>query len=146
MRIPWAILAYPNSKKPVTMGLNFTRWQDRTKTESIWSNTGPQGFLEYEGLWTDVTVPVGAFHPKLSLLPYILPSLQGLRPAFRSGLDARYPFTPELTGVGSLNPDFGTIEGAVEGIAFSRSERFDEEEEMETPFANRQAFILFVSG
>ncbi len=127
MRIPWPILAYPTGKKPITMGLNFTRFQDRTKTESIWSNIGPQGFAELEGLWTDVSVPAGAFHPKLSLLPYILPSLQGTRPEFRSGLDARYPFTPELTGVGSINPDFGTIEGAVEGIAFSRSERFVQE-------------------
>jgi Carbohydrate family 9 binding domain-like/Domain of unknown function (DUF5916) len=124
MRIPWGILSYPNGKKAVTMGLNFTRWQDRTKTLSIWSNTGPQNFQENEGLWNDVAVPLSAFHPRLSVLPYILPNTQGLRPGFRSGLDARYPFTPELTGVASLNPDFGTIEGAVEGIAFSRSERF----------------------
>lgn len=124
MRIPWGILSYPNGKKGVTMGLNFTRWQDRTKTLSIWSNIGPQEFQENEGLWTDVAVPTGAFHPRLSLLPYILPNVQGLRAGLRSGLDARYRFTPELTGVASLNPDFGTIEGAIEGIAFSRSERF----------------------
>ncbi len=124
MRIPWSTLSYPNGRKAVTMGLNFSRWQDRTKTQSIWSNTGPQGFHENDGQWTDVVVPQAAFQPRVSILPYILPNTSGFRPDFRAGVDVRYPFTPELTGVASINPDFGTIEGAVEGIAFSRSERF----------------------
>jgi len=124
MRIPWAILNYPNSKQPITMGLNFRRFQYRTRLESIWSNTGPRNFNDLQGLWTGVEVPQGAFRPTLSLLPYILPGSKSDEPAFRSGLDARYSITPELTLIGSLNPDFGTIEGAVEGIQFSRSERF----------------------
>jgi hypothetical protein len=127
MRIPWAILNYPSGNKPITMGINFRRFQYRTQIESIWSYTGPQGFDELQGRWTEVEVPADAFRPKLSLLPYILPGLQQSDPGFRSGLDARYTVTPELTIVSSLNPDFATIEGAVEGIQFSRSERFVEE-------------------
>lgn len=127
MRIPWGILNYPNSKEPITMGINFQRFQYRTRIESIWSNTGPQRFNELQGHWIGVQVPQSAFRPKLSLLPYILPGSDRRGPRFRSGLDARYTITPELTAVGSLNPDFGTIEGAVEGIQFSRSERFVEE-------------------
>ena len=124
MRIPWNILNYPPSQKPESFGINFYRYQERTKTETCWSDTGPQEFLEYEGLWTGVHVPASAFRPALSLLPYILSTEQDGRLGTRFGLDARYPVTPELTVVGSVNPDFATVEGAVEGIAFSRSERF----------------------
>ncbi len=124
MRIPWGILNYPSSKQPVTFDINFSRVQSRTRIESVWSNIGPQQFYELDGLWTGVVPPPGAFHPHVSVLPYTIPGLYGTRPTLRSGMDARYTITPELTAVGSLNPDFGTIEGAVEGIQFSRSERF----------------------
>ncbi|HLK17013.1 MAG TPA: hypothetical protein VKT78_19565, partial [Fimbriimonadaceae bacterium] len=36
----------------------------------------------------------------------------------------RYQITPELTAVGTLNPDFSTIEGAIQTIQFSHTERF----------------------
>jgi hypothetical protein len=124
MRIPWGILSYPSGKKSVTMGINFWRWQDRTQIQSVWSNVGQQRFNELEGLWNNVEVPQGAFKPKLSLLPYVLPGFNRTQPTLRSGLDARYTITPELTTVATINPDFGTIEGAVEGIQFTRSERF----------------------
>jgi hypothetical protein len=124
MRIPWAILNYPSGKGPVTMGINFGRFQYRTKIGTQWSNTGPQGFMEREGRWTGVEIPKGAFRPKLSLLPYLLPGAYNDDGEVRSGVDARYTVTPELTVVSSINPDFATIEGAVEGIGFSRGERF----------------------
>ncbi len=124
MRIPWAILNYRAGQAPQTFGLNFARFQEHTRIDSVWSNTGGQGFLELEGLWTGVQVPQTAFRPTLSVLPYVLPSLYRTQPGFRSGVDARYTITPQLTAVGSLNPDFGTIEGAVESIQFSRSEPF----------------------
>ena len=69
-------------------------------------------------------MPRGAFHPKLSVLPYTLAEVEPDGRSLRGGLDARYTVTPELTAVGSLKPDFSTIEGAVEGIQFSRVERF----------------------
>lgn len=124
MRIPWSILNFPSGGRSVTMGINFFRWQDRTKIQSCWSNVGPQYFTDLEGLWTGVLPPAGAFQSKLSLLPYTLSGVDQTRPTNRTGLDVRYTITPQLTAVGSINPDFATIEGAVEGIAFSRSERF----------------------
>ncbi len=124
MRIPWAILNYPSSKKPITIGINFARTHARTRINSIWSNITSGGFFDRDGLWTGVQVPTGEFHPKLSLLPYLLTGIKEGNGAFRSGLDARYTIKPELTAVSTINPDFGTIEGAVEGIQFSRSERF----------------------
>ena len=120
IRIPWAILNYPNAKKPVDMGIDFYRYQFRNKLESIWSNVGQHSFTDLEGIWTGVTVPQTRFHPKLSVLPYMLPGVDENGPTFRAGVDTRLTITPDLTGVGSLNPDFNTIEGAVEGIGISR--------------------------
>jgi len=126
-RIPWEMLNYPRSKRPVNMGINFRRFQNRTKIQSYWSNIGPNFFNDLEGIWTGVQVPLGVFHPKISILPYILSGVSDGRPSLRSGLDARYTVAPEVTAVGSLNPDFGTIEGAVESIQFQRGERSVEE-------------------
>ncbi len=124
MRIPWEMLNYPAGKKVATMGINFYRYQNHKKLDSIWSNVGQNSRIELEGQWTGVQPPHAAFKPKLSLLPYVLPGWKTDRGTFRAGIDARETLTPDLTAVGSLNPDFATIEGAVEGIAFSRQERF----------------------
>jgi hypothetical protein len=75
-------------------------------------------------LWTGVQVPAAAFRPRLSVLPYLLPGSNSANRTLRTGLDARYTLTPELTLVGSINPDFSTIERSVEGIAFTRGERY----------------------
>jgi len=127
MRIPWSILNYPTSGKPTSMGVNFFRYQYRTRTETVWSNVTDRGFTELEGVWTDVLPPNTGFRPKVSLLPYVLPGIKDGEFTFRSGVDARVTLTPDLTAVGSLNPDFNTIEGAVESIQFSRAERFIQE-------------------
>jgi hypothetical protein len=127
MRIPWQILNFPGGSKPVNMGINFFRFQHRTHTWTSWSDIGPNVFHDLEGLWTGVQAPASAFKPHLSLLPYIAPSVSDTTAGFRAGLDARYAITPELTAVGSVNPDFGTIEGAVASIQFQHGERLLEE-------------------
>jgi len=127
MRIPWQILNYPSSAKPTDMGINFFRFQFRTQTNGCWSNIGPNVYADQEGIWTGVQPPFTKYKPSLSLLPYIAPSISDHRSGARAGLDARYTITPELTAVGSLNPDFGTIEGAVESIQFQHGERLLDE-------------------
>lgn len=124
MRIPWVTLNYPSGGKDITVGLNFTRFQYRTRIESQWSYTGIQGFDDLEGRWQGVTPPRSAFKPKLSLLPYVLPKIDEKGGHERTGIDARYTITPDLTLVASANPDFATVEGAVQNIAFSRAEQF----------------------
>lgn len=124
IRIPWASLNYPSSARPVTMGINFQRFQDRTKTLSIWSNTTSQDFTNLEGLWTGVEPPQTGFRRTLSLLPYVLGGDIKGELSGKAGLDMRYTLTPQLTAVGSINPDFSTIQGAIQSIAFSHSERF----------------------
>ena len=124
LRIPWAMLSYP-ARRPLTMGINFMRRQERTRLRSHWSFLGYRYRWEQSGLWEGVEPPRAAFRPTLSLLPYASPGyLWGRGSRLRAGLDARLTLTPELTGVATLNPDFASVEGAVEGIEFSRSERF----------------------
>ncbi len=127
MRIPWGILNYPQSKTAIRMGLNFQRFQLRTHLLSMWSNIGAQGFYEQEGTWTDVQVPQEAFRSKLSLLPYLLPGLSAHGQSLGMGLDARYTITPELTAVGSVHPDFATVEAAIQSVQFSHTEQFVQE-------------------
>lgn len=129
LRIPWKVLNYPVG--PVgqkrDFGLNFTRFQYRTRIRSQWSNTGLQGFSDLIGRWKEVEVPRTAFKPTLSLLPYSLGFVGSGSTEVRAGIDARYQATPDLTTVVSVNPDFATVENAVQSIGFSRSERFVEE-------------------
>lgn len=124
MRIPWEMLNYPKGSKPMTMGINFWRYHNRTKRLSMWSNVTQANLWDKNGQWSGITPPQIAYKPQVSILPYILPGATEDKTTFRSGVDARVALTPELTYVGSLNPDFGTIEGAVESIAYSRKERF----------------------
>ena len=127
-RIPWATLNYPAPKdgKTLTIAVNFTRFAYRTRTVSVWSDTGRQGFGDRSGRWEGVEVPRTSFKPTLSLLPYSLSVLGGVTRQ-KVGLDARFQPTPDLTVVGSVNPDFATVEGAVQNVSFSRSEQFVDE-------------------
>ncbi|HZP81861.1 MAG TPA: carbohydrate binding family 9 domain-containing protein [Chthonomonadaceae bacterium] len=126
MRIPWAILSYPRGRGQKLMGLNFRREQQRTKISSMWSDLGPGFFNEREGIWQGVEAPEQTWKPRFSALPYLLPTgqMSGGHSQFRAGLDLRYQPTPELTSVATINPDFASVEGAVESVGFSRSERF----------------------
>ncbi len=123
MRIPWASFNYPANKSKTSMGINFQRFQDRTKLNSIWSNTTTQGFIELEGIWDQVLVPQATFKPKLSVLPYLLTGATPNEESAKVGVDARYTITPQLTAVGSFNPDFSTVEGAIQSIQFTHTQR-----------------------
>ncbi len=120
MRIPWASLSYPSGKQAASMSLNFARYQSRTHTMSIWSNLTSQYFFERDGLWEGVQPPTGSFKPKLSVLPYLLPGVLDGRFSLHSGADIRYTPKPDLTAVASINPDLGTVEGAIASAQFQR--------------------------
>jgi len=124
MQIPWKSLNYPRSSKPVVIGVNFQRYQNRSAINYYWSDVTAQTFTDKEGQWNGVSVPGAGFKPTLSLLPYVLGAAQTSGFSLRGGLDTRYTITPELTAVGTLEPDFSTVEGAVTNIQFSRGEKF----------------------
>ena len=122
-QIPWKLMHYPSSGKTVNIGFDIARFQYRTQTASVWSNIGPQVFWDREGQWTGVELPNGGFKHTFSALPYVLGGVVNGQAAGKAGVDARYLLTPELTAVGTLNPDFSTIEGAIQTIQFSHTER-----------------------
>ncbi|MBI4664415.1 MAG: hypothetical protein HY735_36935 [Verrucomicrobia bacterium] len=102
--------------------MNFSRTQQRTKVVSLWANIGFREFYELDGHWEGVQPPAH-FRPRFSYLPYVL-AQAGTTTKATAGLDVRAALTPSLTGVFTVNPDFSTVERAVEGIDFSYSERF----------------------
>jgi hypothetical protein len=136
MQIPWQILNYPHKKVAQDFGINFFRYHHRLQLPSFWSNIGPNERPEFQGTWNGVRTPAPPT-PKVSILPYVIGGLDDDKLTLKSGLDARIPLTSEMTAVGTFNPDFGTIEGAVESVGFSRTERF---------VADRRPFFLEGNG
>ncbi len=127
MEIPWQMLDYPDTSKPIRMGINVDRWQQRTGGKSWWSNLGVNHFQENDGHWTDVLPPPRK--RELKLLPYLIGGIRETeteerKPSVRGGIDFRYEVTPQLRLVAAANPDFENIEQAVEGIDFSYGERY----------------------
>ena len=134
MEIPWQMLDYPDTRKPVRMGINIDRLQQRTGERSWWCNLGVQEFRENDGHWIDVLPPPRK--RELKVLPYLIGGIsetetsvgttsQGEREyTARAGTDLRYEVTPQLRLIGTANPDFENIEQAVEGIDFSYGERY----------------------
>lgn len=123
MEIPWAILNYPD-KKQQTMDINFIRAHARSQVISRWSDLTPGFRWDYMGFWEQVDPPKPTSTSRVEWLGYAAPEFDEGKSSFRMGFDARYPFTSDLTGVLSVNPDFKNIEGQIAGIEFTRSERF----------------------
>ena len=70
MEIPWQMLDYPDTTKPIRMGINVDRFQQRTGERSWWCNLGVNEFRENDGHWIDVLPP-----PRkrdLKFLPYLI--------------------------------------------------------------------------
>lgn len=123
IRIPWQMIDLPPSQQR-DMQVNFWRIQSRTKVVSGWSNTTPRELPELDGIWTGVTPPVAKQQSKLSVLGYIAPEYEEGKSDVRIGGDVRYKVNPRQTALLSIRPDFKNIEQQVEGINFTRTERY----------------------
>lgn len=140
-RIPWRMLNYPGGANR-TMDINFKRFHARRNIESKWADTTAQERQDLNGTWTGITPPKPAA-PRPSFLAYTAPEYDDGRVGLRSGLDIRYPFTSQMTGLLSINPDFKNIEAQIEGIQFSRTERFLSESR---PFFNEGGGHFQIGG
>jgi len=125
MTIPFAVINYPSTDKPITIGINFDRKQQHTDIDSFWSNVGPQDHNENDGHLVGIVFPKDSFKRRLSVMTY---SSAGVKSeennTLRAGLDAKYPVTSGITAVTSINPDFSSVEQDVESIDYSYQERF----------------------
>lgn len=126
MSIPWRALSFPAGAKLRDMTINFVRMHGRLQRSSTWSDTTAANRPELNGIWEGVDTPESHIKPRPSFLAYSVGEYDdGAGVAvFDAGIDMRYPFTTQLTGVASINPDFKNVEQAVESIEFSRGERF----------------------
>ena len=137
MEIPWQILDYPETVKPIRMGINLDRFQQRTGERSWWCNLGVQEFRENDGHWIDVLPPLRK--RDIKFLPYLIGGISEtenkvdgisepqIEYTARMGGDLRLEVTPQLRLITTANPDFDNIEQSVEGIDFSYSERYVED-------------------
>ncbi|MBN1794077.1 MAG: carbohydrate binding family 9 domain-containing protein [Candidatus Omnitrophica bacterium] len=126
--IPFAILNYQDGD--TVFGVNFMRYQSRTKEFSYWADITPQGLNEEMGRLTGLVLPPSSEKKAWTFMPYALagrniPDKKRRVKDFlgTGGIDVRYQPRRNLTGMLALNPDFSQVEDAVSDISFSYSEK-----------------------
>jgi hypothetical protein len=138
--IPFKILNYDSDE--TRFGVNFMRYQSRTKEYSYWADVTPQDRKEEMGQLTGLVLPSTKGTKAWTFMPFVLagkdiPDKRGnvKDTLVTGGIDMRYQPRRDLTGLIALNPDFSQVEQAVTDISFSYSEK---------PVADNRPF--FVEG
>jgi hypothetical protein len=126
--IPFRILNYQAGD--TIFGLNFKRYQSRTKEYSWWADITPQNHPEEMGRLSGLELPESTDKKAWTFMPFVLagkniPDKEGdiEDELLTGGIDIRYQPRPDLTGMISLNPDFSQVEQAVTDISFSYTEK-----------------------
>ena len=126
--IPFDILNYTDGD--TVFGVNFKRYQSRTREYSYWADVTPQGLVEEMGQLTGLALPSLKAKKPWTFMPFVLagkniPDKEGEAQAslLTAGIDMRYQPRPDLTGMLALNPDFSQVEDAVTNISFSYTEK-----------------------
>lgn len=126
MAIPWEMLELPGGAA-ADIQINFAREQGKSQIISFFANRGLRDLGENDAIWEGVTLPASTGFTRFQPQVYLAPEFDEDRdPSFelRAGADLRYRFNRQLTGLLTVRPDFRNIEQQVEGIGFTRSERF----------------------
>ncbi len=126
--IPLAILNYKNGD--TRFGVNFKRYQNRTKEDCYWADVTPQALVEEMGQLTGLSLPETNEKKAWTFMPFMLagrniPDKKGdVRDTLvTAGMDMRYQPRPNLTAMFAVNPDFSQVEEAVTNISFSYTEK-----------------------
>jgi len=121
MAIPLATVKHRPGKGQ-TWGLQTSRYLPRNLEKSFW--TGPledYRKMDDNGTLTGLDL-TGSAH-RLEIIPHILSQFEeGEETGLEAGLDARYDFTPSLSGHLTVNPDFATVEADQEQVNLTRFE------------------------
>ncbi len=142
MKIPWKVLNYPPGKR-LNMDLDFVRFQARGQVTSRWASTSVYDRPELSGFWVGVDPPPVSQQQKTEFLGYVAPEAERGDATVRSGLNVRHHFTPLLTGLLSIEPDFRNIESQIAGIDFSHTEKYLDESR---PFFNEGSDYFDLTG
>jgi hypothetical protein len=125
--IPFEILEFdPHTD---TFGLNFSRYQNRTREWSYWADLTPQRLPEEAGHLTGLQLPPAGVPGRLSVMQYFsggthTMNSRALGGALSTGVDLRYQWRSAMTSVVSARPDFSDTDAAVPGIGFSYNEKY----------------------
>ena len=103
-------------------GFQASRYLPRNMEKSFW--TGPlEDYRKMDGNGILTGLDLSAGSRRLELIPHILTQFEkGGDTEFEAGLDARYDFTPSLSGHLTINPDFATVEADQEQVNLTRFE------------------------
>jgi hypothetical protein len=146
LAIPFALLAV--APDAGTIGVNFSRYQHRTREWSYWADITPQKLPEEAGHLTGLRLPQTSATSSLALMQYLAsnprrtPDAPGENTA---GADIRYQWGRGLTAMLSARPDFSGVDADVASVGFSYTERYVADrrpffQEGQTFFGDRELF------
>lgn len=123
--IPFELLDF--DPQTTTFGVNFGRYQNRTREWSDWADVTPRRLAEEAGHLVGLRLPRALPGDRMAVTQYVSSGMQtsATRPAEEpaTGLDLRYRWNRGITSVVSARPDFSGIDADVQGLGFSHSER-----------------------
>ena len=125
--IPLALLEFDPGND--TFGINFTRYQNRTREWSEWANLTPQRLAEEAGHLTGLRLDRAPTAGQLAVMQYVVGGLSAHdnsdRPGeINAGVDLRYQWGRGITSVVSTRPDFSGVDSDIPAIGFTDTERF----------------------
>jgi hypothetical protein len=146
LAIPFALLAVAPDRD--TIGVNFSRYQHRTREWSYWADITPQKLPEEAGHLTGLRLPQTSASSSLALMQYLssnprrTPDAPGEN---LTGADIRYQWSRGLTAMLSARPDFSGVDADVASVGFSYTERYVADrrpffQEGQTFFGDRELF------
>ncbi len=121
MAIPLSTVKYREGEDQ-TWGFQTSRYLPRNLEKSFW--TGPlEDYRKMDGNGTLTDLDLLAPSRRLELIPHLLTQFEKEgKTQVETGLDARYDFTPSLSGHLTVNPDFATVEADDEQVNLTRFE------------------------
>jgi len=125
LAIPLAMLRYPPGQD--TFGVQFGRLLSREREWSVWPFLGaPREEADRAANLVGLQLP--ALRPPTVVMPYLLSEArEGSRRPLSLGLDLKRTLPGGLVAVGTLHPDFRTIEDEVLSIDYTYTEQYRDE-------------------
>jgi hypothetical protein len=126
LAIPFALLGI--DPEADLIGVNFSRYQHRTREFSYWADVTRQKLPEEAGHLTGLRLPQTTTPRSLAMMQYLSSNPRrtaGMTPGeSATGADLRYQWGRGLTSMLTARPDFSGIDADVAGAGFSYTEKY----------------------
>lgn len=127
--IPFGILDFDPAS--TVFGVNFVRYQSRTKEWSRWADVTPRLLREEAGHLVDLRLPGLPAATRVMVMPYASGGVNSLNRhgdprtlTGTGGVDVRLDVARNATGVLTVHPDFRQVDPVVLGVGFDYNEKF----------------------